>query len=799
MLSLAFPIEPVEIHVRWTLAATDAQRHELESRFQLRDGSRRDGTTWTYSLTDASTGNIEALVHDALVQDTDGVDRNRYRPVPEISWMRQHRLLGLFAGSAVLGSILFLALPGLIVILTAACRSIARMPSWLWADFTAAPWSNASAVPVSPHNPRVTATVLLTGVLISAAMASFAGAAFLSAAGALAILYISGYLVGALLMARAERLSSAIIRTVAGLMLSSIGYLIALVLTLPWFLVPTALVMVTLVVRGRSAFAWPPISARVGWDGMAAGILAAVLLSPIGITFFLMAPGPFPPVFYDVDTAYSLDIVHATVKATAFPPPSLGNLGVMRTYHYGTHAMAALIARGSGLLPHHALFLVVLPLLAIGVIAAAVAVTQQLAPALPRVLTVPLLLLSTPLLTRTFSDGFGPALWTAVTSGPFTFDWIVHDYNVWGILSNEAQNVASDFLILGSIVSVAAAPMGGWLLPAFLIGSSVIFKTTAGIALVSGFMLAEGWQAIASKRYRPSAQMVMAGAIFAATYAAFFLASFDSAFRVQLYPLEHIRTILGPHALVTVRGALFDSLWLFLPVLIVLGAKVRDAETPRTSLLLMAVAPLLVVNTTRLVHVSQGGEGAGLDWVQIPHSVPFLVHAFALSLAGRGWRHFGLPRRVAFLVALALAVAPVTIAAGRYSSGLLQDRTRGNEFVDNRSLAEALAVIPVDSSLIVTNDLRYPADNFGREDRQMQLPALFGHQAFSTNFSYEPIEDRRALQQLIQRPEWSDAIAAAARRYHWTHLVIHKAYVHPSPIPLTRIFENDAYSVYRFP
>jgi hypothetical protein len=98
----------------------------------------------------------------------------------------------------------------------------------------------------------------------------------------------------------------------------------------------------------------------------------------------------------------------------------------------------------------------------------------------------------------------------------------------------------------------------------------------------------------------------------------------------------------------------------------------------------------------------------------------------------------------------------------------------------------------------VTNDLRYPAENFGREDRQMQIPALFGHQAFSANFAYEPVEDRRQLQQLLQQSEWSDDISNAARAYHWTHLLIRKDYVHPRPIPLKQIFENDLYAVYEF-
>ncbi len=81
----------------------------------------------------------------------------------------------------------------------------------------------------------------------------------------------------------------------------------------------------------------------------------------------------------------------------------------------------------------------------------------------------------------------------------------------------------------------------------------------------------------------------------------------------------------------------------------------------------------------------------------------------------------------------------------------------------------------------------------------MQIPALFGHQAFAVNYVYEAVEERRDLQKLLQRPEWSAAIPEAARTHHWTHLVIRKDYVHPVQIPLEQIFENQLYGVFRFP
>ena len=630
-------------------------------------------------------------------------------------------------------------------------------------------------------------------------MVWLAGASPISGAVALLVVYLFGYIAGSLFVDRTDEgfgLSWAVIRTTAGLLLTTTGFLLSLVLWLPWFVGPWALVAVAVWLRGKAAFAWPSTAVRFRWDAAAAGILAAIVLSPIVISFVYMAPGSFPPVLYNIDTAYFLEKVHGLVNANTYPAESLSNVGVWRTYHYGTQAMAALISRTSGLLPHHALFLLVLPLLTTGVVAATVAVARHVSPAVPRWVTVPLLLLSTPSLATSFWDKFGLQLWTAVTSSGFSIDQFVGDYGLWGILSNEGQNIGGDFVVLASMAGIAAASSWGWRLPAFLIGSAILVKTPVGVALVAGFALVEARHAVVAKRLRPSPQALMAAAVFLVTAVAFFLVSFESNFRVEMAPFFFLQQTVGRGGL---PGFVLDVVWLFLPALIVVTAGIKDPEKRSVPILLLAIAPFLVVNATRMDNTRAGGGGTGDDWFQILHAVPFLLHAFALSLASRRWSRLGRPRRAAFLLTMALVIGPVALVAARYSFLFLRNPANGYEFVDNRSLAEALAVIPTTSTIIVTNDLRYPAQNFTRDDRQMQIPALFGHQAFAVNYAHEAVEERRGLQELLQRLEWSDAIMDAARTHHWTHLVIRKDYVHPATIPLAQVFENPFYSVYRFP
>lgn len=371
----------------------------------------------------------------------------------------------------------------------------------------------------------------------------------------------------------------------------------------------------------------------------------------------------------------------------------------------------------------------------------------------------------------------------------------IGDYGLWGILSNEGPNIGGDFVILATVAGIASARTIGWRLPSFLIGIGVLVKTPVGIALMAGFALAEAWRMVVGRRLRPSPQMMMTAAAFGATALVFFVLRFQNNFRAELFPLFHLREVFGRGNLPIVA---VDLLWLLLPALIVASARIADPERRSGVFLLMGIAPIIVVNVTRLDNVGPGGGGTGEDWFPMLHPVPFLLHAFAVSLAAAHWHQLPSWRRAVVLAVMVLAMAPVVLAASSYTLMVARNPESGTDFVDNRALAEALAAVPTDGATIVTNDLRYPAGNFTRDYRQMQIPALFGHQAFAVNYAHEAVEERRPLQQLLQQDAWSETIARAARAHGWTHLVIRKDYPHPAPIPLEPIFENQFYAVFRF-
>jgi hypothetical protein len=71
------------VNVRWVTDLSLDRRRGLEQRHSLRDGVPLDERTWRYTLEDQSVANVVALMQDASVEDTHGVDRATGR-VPQL-------------------------------------------------------------------------------------------------------------------------------------------------------------------------------------------------------------------------------------------------------------------------------------------------------------------------------------------------------------------------------------------------------------------------------------------------------------------------------------------------------------------------------------------------------------------------------------------------------------------------------------------------------------------------------------------------------------------------------------------
>jgi hypothetical protein len=635
-------------------------------------------------------------------------------------------------------------------------------------------------------------------------MAQAAASAIVSvihAGAALAFVYLCGYVTGALLLTPDERdgPSMAMVRLISGLLLTTIGFLLSLVAGAPWFVGPAALLTAAVARHRRAAFHVPRFHPSVTWDGAAAAMFAAIVAAPVIVASLRMGAGDFPPVFFNVDSSYFLEKVHALTRTNIYPPESLGVAGGRAAYHFGTQAIAALISRASGIAPHQALFLIALPLLTFGIVAAAFVLARYLAPSLPSSVTIPMLLTAAPTLWMPFWKALGPLLWQAMFAGSSdAFSTVSSSYELWGIATNNGQNLATTFLTLMALAGMAMAPARGWRLPVFLIGSAMIFKAPTGVALASGFTVAQTYRALTERTFRPLVAVAAVFAVFGCVYFAFWIApSLPVEYKTELAPFFHLKFLAERER---VAAFVADLAWLFAPALILLPFRPSAGDSRRLPILMFAITPLVVVNTLQGVDL-RPGFGIDQNWPQVLIPVPLLIHAFVLSVADARWAHLNTVARAAFLLLVTLAVAPPVWVAGRYTHVLLVHPEAGHEYVNNQPIGAALRTIPVRDSVIVTNDLRYPAEGFSRDLRQMQIPALFGHHAFAVNYTYESYSfsrGRAELQKLLQGERWTREIDDAARAHGWTHLLIRKDAIHPEPIPLERLFENELYAVYRF-
>ena len=68
------PFAP-RVHVRWSDGVSDAQRVELERRFSLTEGHRREAATWEYDLVDVNPASVLELIANPSVADTHYLDR----------------------------------------------------------------------------------------------------------------------------------------------------------------------------------------------------------------------------------------------------------------------------------------------------------------------------------------------------------------------------------------------------------------------------------------------------------------------------------------------------------------------------------------------------------------------------------------------------------------------------------------------------------------------------------------------------------------------------------------------------
>jgi hypothetical protein len=187
------------------------------------------------------------------------------------------------------------------------------------------------------------------------------------------------------------------------------------------------------------------------------------------------------------------------------------------------------------------------------------------------------------------------------------------------------------------------------------------------------------------------------------------------------------------------------------------------------------------------------------QWLQPAVWISSVVVVLGLSA---GWNGTQVARKARILGVLAVFLSLPLLAKLKEIAVLTRKPEAWHEFVDNGPITPALAAIPIRGSLIATNDLRYPANNYKRDRRQFQIAALFGHQAYGAGISYDNPPDaaeRAARQELLQQATWTAELSRIACESGWTHVLLAKRVPYVKEVPGTRLYDSDAYAVYHLP
>lgn len=583
---------------------------------------------------------------------------------------------------------------------------------------------------------------------------------------------------------RRPRPSEALVAAVLGL--AGLGFLllVARFLALPSFLVTLVLVAaaaLAVVRRGRDLiprFAGP----ETDWAALA---IAGLFVLPTLIGGALMGLGEHPAIFLNADTPYRLTHVYQFVEDRGLPPLSLSNLDVRFGYHYGGPAAVAALHLASGL-PVHTAFFLSIAVVTCGLAAAAALLAERIRGPLPFALVFGVILVASP----TMAWHFGKA----------TVEW-TQDPQVF--FNHFPDLTVSIGLFLFLVMLLACLGRATGRNAALILVVTLVIAAAKSSYFAAAGLLVFSTALVWAYRRRDPRWLLLPVLCFLAGMTINWAAGLSGSVTVSLEPLF----FFAENSKRAVKHGL-DLLLFLLPAGLLWWRAGRSGNSfgeGKDHLVILALSLLALFAFLNLVGSYIAGPGGALEpnvnFLEPLKMLPKLLAVAGLVALAALWPQDRPRLRLGIAVFLGLLIALPLAHRTTHAVMPLIWPEAGHEFVDNRAIGEALAAIPVAGSVIVTNDLRYPADDYKRDRRQMQIPALFGHQAYAANTTYEresTAQRREARQNRLAQPTWDPELARIAAEEGWTHLLIHRVAPHPKGIPLTRLFENERYLVYRF-
>ncbi len=459
----------------------------------------------------------------------------------------------------------------------------------------------------------------------------------------------------------------------------------------------------------------------------------------------LMSTGEFANYFFNVDSPYHLSHVISLIQNDNYPPESLNNKGVFFNYHYGSQLISAAISKAFGLKPHLVYFSIVPGVFLISAVFCIYFVSLRFNNILSKCALLFVLLYSNYYLINSWDDG--SHLWriqsfhggfphisilTSISLATFLF----YVYETWG---------DSDFKFFAVT-----------LFPCIVL----IFKTPFIFAFISftfGYVFLE----MLARRIslRRLYLILMSASLFLMLLQ--YVSNGNSSFIFMGF--------LGKLSVAQWDIYLKIFLFMFIPFIVLAIFTERDSLLKIAPYFLAFFLPFVFLFTFNL-EIKGVPDG---NIHQIKTLAPIFIYFSFIKLIQ--FSHLGWRMKISVMLAFSLiGVTPVVLNRLNNVKVVYENYSLWHEYVDNSLLASCLKKVPVNGALLVTNDLRYPAENYIRPMMQMQIPALFGHQMYAGNAQWEKHyvdKTRFSIQDSLRRGT-PEIISNNAKKYGWTHGIL---------------------------
>ena len=549
-----------------------------------------------------------------------------------------------------------------------------------------------------------------------------------------------------------------------------------------------------------------------------------------------MGLGDFPPVFFGQDTIERLLQAHELMNINEFPPERLVTKGMLiPTYHIGASAAIAFLSTFTGLAVHKAMFWVVSPLLVLGSFSVLLLIIRTVLNAhshrfLAMLVFIPEHQWGQTLNDVLFNQTGGSGKWL----GENIFGRLVnteYDPNYFDpdIARVDITHFAGIFCLLLAVwLLINRSNISVFILAPIIVTLSAFAKMNVAFAVVGliGIRLLSAWTDFDAKRL---IGIIISLAVIS-LLCIFLLGYGDSSQFVNLRSYTDGFDVLSSHlgqSLSQFGRASTKTHFIHTELGYVLGLSalffliaLQDLSRDRNAVMLVVGSVIVLVICLVAVSFILMRTAWGHLFIPVWISVPLLCLALLTKLAGSAWRR----------VVISVVLFPVLLIAVVHQWRAMEDimmvtfsPEKVAKYNDNRALGEAMRAIPVNNSVLVTEELTYlPSGgtviSAKGQRRNALFSSLFGHQMFSSwgRHWYQTEKEREFVQAGIklQRQrlgpnfnyaliDFSNRTKQIAKLNGWTHFLLR---LEPDiedarkivDIPLQIIFFNREWAIYKF-